>query len=80
MEISLKQKEIQDALIEFINNQGIDLTGKQVVVTLTAGRGANGHSAKIEIMPLEENVDKETGSDMPGSDESQQAIEFKFIK
>lgn len=51
MEINLIQAEIKDALIEYVSNKGFDVSGKEVVVTLTAGRGAKGHSARIEIIP-----------------------------
>jgi len=53
MKINLQEAEIYKALVEFISNQGIDITNKTVEVSLTAGRGANGHSAQIEITQSE---------------------------
>jgi hypothetical protein len=50
MQISLIQAEIQEALTEFINKD-FDLSGKDVRITLIAGRGEKGHSAVIDILP-----------------------------
>lgn len=79
MKINLVESEIQTALVEYINNQGFDLSNKQVKVTLVAGRGANGHSAQIEALPFEDSdvVDDEDGDP---SIKSQQAIPFDFIQ
>ena len=49
MKIDLNQSEIETALVAYIADQGIDLTGKNIEVSLVAGRGVNGHSASIEI-------------------------------
>jgi len=76
MKIHLNQEEIQKALTEYINNQGINLTGKAVDVTLTAGRGSNGHYAEITIS-TPEVPDTEEDSD---SEEEQQAINFEFAE
>lgn len=76
MKINLDQVEIQSALIEYINNQGIDLTQKKVQVTLVAGRGPNGHSAQIDINPLEV-TSGEGGEEVVDADD-QQAIAFDF--
>ena len=51
MQINLVQSEIQEALTEFVSNQGFDVSGKDVIVTMIAGRGKKGHSANIEILP-----------------------------
>ena len=51
MEINLVQAEIQEALIEYVSNQGFDVSGKDVIVTLSARRGNKGHTALIEILP-----------------------------
>ena len=50
MQINLVQAEIHDALTEFINKD-FDLSGKDVRITLVAGRGEKGHSASIDILP-----------------------------
>jgi len=49
MQIQLKQTEIVAALKQFIAAQGIDLSGKKVDVTFTAGRKETGLSAEIFI-------------------------------
>ena len=49
MQITLNQSEIENAIITFVGSQGIAITGKNVDVTLTAGRGPNGMSASIDI-------------------------------
>jgi hypothetical protein len=49
MQIKLNQKEIEQALIAYISNQGVSTSGKTIVVDMTAGRGENGISATIDI-------------------------------
>jgi hypothetical protein len=49
MQITLNQDEIEKAIITYVGNQGISITGKNVDVTLVAGRGPNGMSATIDI-------------------------------
>jgi hypothetical protein len=61
MQINLVQSEIQEALTEFVSNQGFDVSGKDVVVTMVAGRGKKGHSAIIEILPKGTAPVAETG-------------------
>jgi len=76
MIINLKEQEIHKALAEFVSNQGIDLTNKEVKVSLTAGRTANGFTAQIEIS--QKTVEK---SEINGGDEtkaSQPAIAPTF--
>ena len=48
MQITLNQSEIEKAIITYVGNQGISITGN-VDVTLIAGRAPNGMSATIEI-------------------------------
>jgi len=52
MDITLNQDEIEAAVREFIGTQGISISNKSIEISLTAGRGANGHSASITILPL----------------------------
>ena len=61
MKINLVQSEIQEALTEFVSNQGFDVSGKDVIVTMIAGRGKKGHSANIEILPKGTAPVAETG-------------------
>ena len=49
MRITLNQAEIEQALRQYAASQGIDTQGKQVEVSLTAGRGPNGFSAELNI-------------------------------
>ena len=49
MRITLNQNEIEQALRNYVAGQGIELRDKQVEVTLTAGRGANGFYAELSI-------------------------------
>lgn len=49
MRIQLKQPEIVGALKQYIAKQGIDLNGKSVSITFTAGRRNTGLSADINI-------------------------------
>ena len=54
MTLKLNDKEIQEAISDYILAQGADTEGKKVVITLIAGRGENGNSATVEIGPIEE--------------------------
>lgn len=49
MKVELKQPEIIDALKGYLTSQGINVTGKSVQVTFTAGRKESGLSAEINI-------------------------------
>ena len=52
MQISLRQVEIEKAVVDYIADQGITIAKKEVTVNFTAGRGAAGLSAEINIEPL----------------------------
>lgn len=54
MRIMLNQSEIEQALRQYAASQGIDVQGKRVEITLTAGRGANGFYAELNIEPKAE--------------------------
>jgi hypothetical protein len=54
LQIIINEKEIVKAIKQFISNQGTTLIDKSLDVSLTAGRGANGHSATIEVNDLAE--------------------------
>jgi hypothetical protein len=49
MQISLKQREIENAIRAYISAQGINLTGKDVTIDFTAGRSQSGLTADINI-------------------------------
>ena len=50
MLIQLRQSEIETALRDYIVNQGINLTGRQVDISFTSGRKDNGISADLDIV------------------------------
>ena len=49
MQVNLKQKEIETALRNYIAQQGIELYGKSVTISFTAGRRESGISAELII-------------------------------
>jgi hypothetical protein len=51
MQITLDSSEIKQAIISYVKDQGIDLTNTTVVVGMTAGRGSNGTTATVDIIP-----------------------------
>ncbi len=63
MQIQLKQTEIIAALKQYIVNQGINLNGKDVDISFTAGRKEAGITADISI--------EDSGSVIPGFDDAQ---------
>lgn len=50
MKITLIQNEIEDALRQYVSQQGISVSGKTIEVNITAGRGPNGVSAELDIV------------------------------
>ena len=53
MQISLTQSEIVVALKNYISQQGINLYGKEVNISFTAGRKEKGISAEIDIEDID---------------------------
>jgi hypothetical protein len=53
MQIQLKQNEIVAAITQYVAKQGINLTGRKVEVTFTAGRKESGLSADVDITDME---------------------------
>ena len=49
MQVTLKQSEIEIALKNYIQVMGINLSGKSIEVTFTAGRKEAGISAELDI-------------------------------
>ena len=47
--LTLNQPSIEDALKQYVSDMGIIIADADVEITLTAGRGVNGHSADIII-------------------------------
>lgn len=52
MQISLKQTEIEQAVKDYVVKLGFNLDNKEVDVQFTNGRGENGVSVQLEIVPL----------------------------
>lgn len=52
MQISLRQVEIEKAIVDYIADQGITIGNKEITVAFTAGRGDAGISASINIEPM----------------------------
>lgn len=52
MKIQLVQAEIEEALHDYIQKQGISLKGKTMSIAFTAGRGNNGMTADLDIEPV----------------------------
>ena len=52
MKMTLNHEEINEAIVDWVAKQGIDLADKETTVELTAGRGQNGNSASIDIKPM----------------------------
>lgn len=56
MQITLNQAEIETALRRYVNDQVNVKDGNEIVIDLKAGRGDNGFSAIIDIVPASETV------------------------
>ena len=56
MNINLKESDIITALKQYVTNQGIDLTGRDVKISFTAGRKQNGVTAALAIDEHEDPV------------------------
>ena len=60
--ITLDQQAIQEALVKYVETLGISLANSHVTVNLTAGRGANGHSAEIALSRKGDNEEQKITS------------------
>lgn len=56
MQVILNEDDISKALTGFLVTMGVNLEGKDVTTTFTAGRGVNGNTATLTI---EETTDEE---------------------
>lgn len=52
MQVQLKQSEIVNAIKGYLTSQGINLAGKDVQITFTAGRKESGLTADVDIQEL----------------------------
>lgn len=57
MQIILTEEDLNLAVTNHITTLGMNLTGKAVNVTFTAGRGVNGNTATVDINQLAPPVD-----------------------
>jgi hypothetical protein len=57
MQIQFRQGEIVEALKQYITKQGINLQGKQVEISFTAGRKESGLSADVSIEEMNDLPD-----------------------
>ena len=79
MKINLNEKEIHQAIIEFIGSEGIDLSRKQVIIELTAGRKPNGFYADVEIGEPDDSPSLDDSSfedEEDDTEENQQALDI----
>jgi len=75
--MTMDQEEIENALTESLQAQmpGLDLSERQIVIILKAGRQGNGHTAKLEISPVESPVvTAENDAVSPAAAEEEQAV------
>ena len=68
MQITMNQKELIEAIEDFVVKQGIQITGRELDTHLTAGRGGNGYTATIDIKPQSEVVDTAEPDTNPETD------------
>ena len=65
MKIHLDERELKIAIQEYIGNQGIDLSQREIDIQLTAGRGERGHYADIELVEHKEDPTEDPFNDSP---------------
>ncbi len=58
MQITIDESEIIEAITQYITAQGFLRTDAEVSISLTAGRGANGHSATIDVTKIQIQKEK----------------------
>lgn len=56
MKMTLNHEEINEAIVDWVAKQGIDLSDKETTVELTAGRGSNGNSAAIDLKLIQHKI------------------------
>jgi len=56
MNIQLDQKEIEAAICTYIEEKGLDISGKNIDIEFKAGRKGAGYSAAVTISPKGEIV------------------------
>lgn len=66
MQITLNQDEIMQALDVYVRTQINIALNQKVVIDLKAGRGENGYSATLDIVPNDMQSDTPTPASEPG--------------
>lgn len=66
MQVILKQRDIEQALKQYIAGQGINIKGKTVNIAFTAGRKETGISAELDI--------DDTSGYIPAAEELTEAV------
>ena len=75
MKIHLEERELKQAIKEYIRNQGIDLSQREIDIQLMAGRGDRGHYADIELVDHTKEPEPDPFSD--GIPEQPEEVEPK---
>ena len=57
MKIILVQSEMETALVEYLITRGIDTNGKEIGISLAAGRGKDGYTAEMDLTDNVELLD-----------------------
>lgn len=65
MKIILEQEDLNKVLTGYVETLGMDLTGKEVSVSFTAGRGPNGDSATVTITSVSCNTPEPVQKESP---------------
>ena len=63
MDITLTQAEIEESLIKYVKDRGMDAKGMDVTVTLISGRKGNGSSAVVSITKSKTTVINTSSAD-----------------
>ena len=75
MKIILEQNDLDQAIYQYVESMGVSLEGKEVNMTFTAGRGANGNTVTVDIDPIGTNKQIEMNLDRDDSAQDAEAIE-----
>ena len=68
MQLTLNQNEIEQAIKNYVGNLGVALSGKDVDITLVAGRGEKGITATLDITDHEIQMDVKVEDTAPDVD------------
>lgn len=80
MQITLLQPEIEQALQDYVSQQGINLNGQTVTVVFTAGRKKSGISAELSIYnaasttPLPTQIEIEFNAETTDEEEPEEEV------